>query len=621
MFLSQFNKFLKYFGKGYELKLLYMLFMAFMTSLLEFLSIVLVFPFIMIMVNPGRVVNNPFAIYFQEHLGIHGINNMILFIGCLIAGIIIIKNIYSICILYWQNKIMSEWGLEIKEKMMKFFLYSPYEADLIRGDSNIINQITTNIDNVMQYFVFKVINFISNTLVIILVFAILIFLLPMFTIIAIFFFTITGTIQSGFFRSWGQKLADKKYKLTNGIYSSVINSLSCIKDIKINGCQKFFYNFYKNVSEKIIPYNEKINLIPIIPQYIIEIIFIFTMIILCLGILNKYGEDPTNILITFGVVAIAIYRVVPQIYKNQMYLNYINIYSKNVDVLFNLYDAYNKFEYSDNQDSETRIKFEKNINIKDLNYSYNKKTDVLRNINLQINKGEFIGIVGLSGAGKTTLIDCLLGLLDYKGEIFVDDNLLTTDNIKTFRNIIGYVPQKICTIEGDIYTNVAWGVERKDIDKEKADEVLKTAQLYDQLVQTENGLDIELKQDGTGLSFGQKQRIGIARALYRDPEIIILDEATSNLDVKIENKLTEILNQIKGNKTSIAIAHRLSTLINCDRIVYLKEGQIIDVGTFQELSQKYEDFEEIIKLSRIKLDNKEEEIDEPSKNEIETDEN
>ena len=606
MFLSQFNKFLKYFGRGYELKLLYMLFMAFMTSLLEFLSIVLVFPFIMIMVNPGRVVNNPFAIYFQEHLGINSINNMILFIGCLIAGIIITKNIYSICILYWQNKIMSEWGLEIKEKMMKFFLYSPYEADLIRGDSNIINQITTNIDNVMQYFVFKVINFISNSLVIILVFSILIFLLPMFTIIAIFFFTIAGTIQSGFFRNWGQKLADKKYKLTNGVYSSVINSLSCIKDIKINGCQKFFYDFYKNVSEKIIPYNEKINLIPMIPQYIIEIIFIFTMIILCLGILNKYGEDPSNILITFGVVAIAIYRVVPQIYKNQMYLNYINIYSKNVDILFNLYDSYNKFEYSENQDSEQRISFKNNININNLNYSYNKKTNVLSNINLQINKGEFIGIVGLSGAGKTTLVDCILGLLDYKGDIYIDNTLLTTDNIKTFRNIIGYVPQKICTIEGDIYTNVAWGIERKDIDKEKADEVLKTAQLYDQLVQTENGLDIELKQDGTGLSFGQKQRIGIARALYRDPEIIILDEATSNLDVKIENKITEILNQIKGNKTIIAIAHRLSTLINCDRIVYLKDGKIIDVGTFYELSQKHEDFEEIVKLSRIKLDKEEE---------------
>ena len=240
-----------------------------------------------------------------------------------------------------------------------------------------------------------------------------------------------------------------------------------------------------------------------------------------------------------------------------------------------------------------------------MNYSYDKLKDVLKNINLNIQKGEFIGIVGLSGAGKTTFVDCILGLLDYRGEIYVDDTMLTSDNIRTFRNIIGYVPQKISTIKGDIYDNVAWGIERKDIDKEKVEEVLKTAQLYDQLVQTENGLDIELKQDGTGLSFGQKQRIGIARALYRDPEIIILDEATSNLDVKIENKLTDIINHIKGNKTIIAIAHRLSTLINCDRIIYLKDGEIIDTGTFHELTSKYPDFEEIVKLSRIKLDDEE----------------
>lgn len=605
MFISQFIKFLKYFGKGYELKLLYMLFMAFMTSLLEFLSIVLVFPFIIIMVNPGRVVNNPLALYMQNHFGIHGVNNMILCIGGLIASIIIIKNVYSICILYWQNKIMGEWGLEIKEQLMRFFLYSPYEADLKRGNSNIINNITLNVDNVMQYFVFKVINFISNTMVIVLVFSILIFLLPLFTIIAVAFFSIAGAMQSGFFKNWGTKLADKKYKMHEGPYNSVINSLTCIKDIKINGCQKYFYDFYKNISEKIIPYNEKINLIPIIPQYIIEIIFIFTMIILCLGILNKYGQDPSNILITFGVVAIAIYRVVPQIYKNQMYLNYINIYSKNVDVLFNIYDEYSQFEYTENQDSKEKIEFHNKLTVKNLDYSYNKSTQVLNNINLEINKGEFIGIVGLSGAGKSTFVDCLMGLLEYKGEIFVDDILLTADNIRTFRNIIGYVPQKICTTEGDVYSNVAWGIERKDIDKEKVDEALKKAQLYDQLIQTENGLEIELKQDGTGLSIGQKQRIGIARALYREPEIIVLDEATSNLDVKIENKLTEIINNIKGDKTIIAIAHRLSTLVNCDRIVYLKDGSIVDVGTFSELCEKYPDFEEIVKLSRIKLDDEE----------------
>ncbi len=431
------------------------------------------------------------------------------------------------------------------------------------------------------------------------------FMLPAFTLLAILFFSIAGSMQSGFFRRWSERLAQRRFQLTDGPFNSVINSLNCIKDIKINGCERFFYNYFSDVSKQIIPFNEKLTLIPLIPQYIIEIIFIFTMIILCLGILTKYGEQPSNILISFGVIAIAIYRVVPQIYKNQIYLNYINIHTKNIDDLFEKYEQFMKYEYSKDPDTKEKMPFHDSISIQKLNYSYNKQKNVLNDINLDIKNGEFIGIVGLSGAGKSTLIDCLLGLLEYDGKIFVDNSLLTKDNIRTFRNIIGYVPQKICTIEGDIYSNVAWGIDRKDIDKERVNSVLKTAQLYDQLQQTEDGPTIAIKQDGTGLSGGQMQRIGIARALYRNPEIIILDEATSNLDVKIENKLTQVISEIKGNKTIIAIAHRLSTLINCDRIAFLEDGKLVDVGTFQELSERYADFEEILKLSRINFDTEE----------------
>lgn len=608
MFLGKFIKFLKYFGKGYELKLISMLFMAFMSSLLDFLSIVLVFPFILIMVNPGRVVNNPVAGFLHQYLGITGVKNMILAIGLLIASIIIIKNIYCILILYWQNKTMSQWALEIKEKLMGFFLYSPYETDIRRGNNNIINKITQNVDDVVQYFVFKVICFISNSFVIFLIFAILVYLLPLYTLLAILFFSVTGSLQNHIFKNLGETLSCKKHNLTQGSYNRFMNSLNCIKDIKVNGCQKFFYDLYKDISSKIIPFNEKINLLPIIPQYVIEIIFIFTMIILCYGILAKYGENPSNILINFGIVAVSIYRVVPQVYKNQIYLNYINLHSKNLEELFEIYDEYKQYDYSQFKDTKERLQFSDKITVKNLEYSYNKKVNVLSDINLEIKKGEFIGIVGLSGAGKSTFVDCLLGLLEYNGDIYIDNEKLNSDNMQLFRNIIGYVPQKICTVEGDIYTNVAWGIERKDIDKQKADNALKTAQLFEQLKQTENGLDIELKQDGSGLSGGQMQRIGIARALYRDPDIIVLDEATANLDVKIENKLTDIISQIKGNKTIIAIAHRLSTLVNCDRIAYMKEGTIIDVGTFQELSDKYPDFEEIVKLSRINLYENDEEI-------------
>lgn len=602
MFFSRFFKFLKYFGQGYEMKLIYILFMAFMSSLLEFLGIVLVFPFILLMVNPGRVINNPVALYFEQHFGIHGVNNLILLVGGLIATVIIIKNMYCIYITYVQNKLISQWGLKIKNKMLDLYLYAPYEADIKHGKLNMVKNLTKNIDVVMQFYVFKFISMISNTFVIVLIFAILTAFLPLFTIIAILFFTVAGLYQNRFFQNISENLSIEKHKLTAGPYNSVINSLNNIKEIKVNGCQKFFYDFFSKISGKIIPYNEKLTLIPLIPQYIIEIIFVLTMIILCYGILTKYGESPSNILISFGIVAIAIYRVVPQIYKNQIYINYININAQNTDELFNLYDEYQKYEYAKEKDTKEKISFTEKIQTEELSYSYDKKNYVLYNINLEIKKGEFVGIVGLSGAGKSTLVDCLLGLLDYEGRIFVDNTELTTENIRTFRNITGYVPQKISTTEGDIYSNVAWGTDRQDIDKERVDNALKEAQLYDQLKQTENGLGIELKEDGSGLSGGQMQRIGIARALYRNPEIIIFDEATSNLDVKTESKLTEIITAFRGEKTIIAIAHRLSTLISCDRIIYLKEGRLIDTGTFKELSRKYKDFKEIIKLSRINLE-------------------
>lgn len=610
MFFSRYNKFLKYFGQGYSFRLVSIYFMAFMSSLIEFLSIALVFPFIMIMVNPGRVVNNPVATYVRDNYGINTTTDMIVSIGLLIVACIVIKNIYAIYIEYRQNKIISEWGLKIKQKFLEFYLYSPYEADLRRGQINTVENITENVDKVMQFYIFKFISLISNTFLIGLIFALLMYLLPVHTAIAVAFFSIAGIIQSEYFKNWSDKLGTQKFKLTDGPYNSAINSLNCIKEIKINGCQKYFYNLFSDISKKIIPFDEKLSLIPQMPQHIIEIIFIFTMIILCLGIFTKYGYQTDLVIVNMGIIAIAIYRLIPQIYKNQVYMNYINMNTSNIDIMFEQYDNFRKYEIPNNKDTDEKIEFEEKISVRELSYSYDTTENALQNISLDIKKGEFIGIVGLSGAGKSTFVDCLLGLLNYTGDVWVDNQILTNDNYRTFRNIIGYVPQKIVTVEGDIYSNVAWGIDRKDIDKDRVDEVLKQAQLYEQLKQTEYGLGLELKQDGSGLSGGQMQRVGIARALYRNPEIIILDEATSNLDVKVENKLTQVISEIKGTKTIIAIAHRISTLLNCDRIIYLNEGKLVDVGTFQELSNRHSDFEEIIRLSRVKIETEEEFIQE-----------
>ena len=194
-----------------------------------------------------------------------------------------------------------------------------------------------------------------------------------------------------------------------------------------------------------------------------------------------------------------------------------------------------------------------------------------------------------------------MGLLpvDY-GNITLDDIFINQRNFFSLRKIIGYVPQNINLVDGSFASNVAWGIDPMDIDYRLVELALKRAQLWDYVETFKEKADAKVIIGSNGLSQGQKQRLAIARALYRNPEILIFDEATSALDVKTENEITEMLKEFKGKKTIIAIAHRLSTLKICDRIVYLKNGEIVDTGTFKELSSLYKEIDTLIKMSNIK---------------------
>lgn len=241
------------------------------------------------------------------------------------------------------------------------------------------------------------------------------------------------------------------------------------------------------------------------------------------------------------------------------------------------------------------------IILKNIEFSYNEDKKVINNLSLEINKGDFIGIIGLSGAGKTTLADIIMGLLPpQSGEIYVDSTKLTNENFSKFRHIIGYVPQQINVLDKSFKENVAWGIPDNEINEEGVIKALKAAKLYDFVSQFKDGIDAKPLIGSNGLSQGQKQRLSIARALYRDPEVLIFDEATSSLDVQVESEITDMLSSLSNSKTIIAIAHRLSTLKACNKLVYLKDGKIVDIGSFEELSQRHADFDRLVKLSSIK---------------------
>ena len=267
-----------------------------------------------------------------------------------------------------------------------------------------------------------------------------------------------------------------------------------------------------------------------------------------------------------------------------------------IPILKEFFNIYEKYDISNVESLKTKnnfINLNTNIELKNLNFAYEDK-QVLNNINLTINKGDFVGIAGLSGVGKTTLVDIISGLLKPQlGEIIIDgiDYGLEMPSLK-----IGYIPQDFGIISATIRENIAFGQE--NIDDNRVIEALKMAQIYDYIVKNfKEGIYANPFVDSTGLSQGQKQRLAIARALYTDPDVLILDEATSALDLKTEEEICEVLKSLKGEKTIIAIAHRLSTIRFADKIVFMEDGKISDMETFENLIKINSNFKNFINLA------------------------
>ena len=301
---------------------------------------------------------------------------------------------------------------------------------------------------------------------------------------------------------------------------------------------------------------------------------------------------------SFAIVVAALFRIAPALNRIQSAVNAINSAMNFVKQLNNEYEKCDFDLNREKSDNKNKLVFNHSIRFENICFSYNSSKPVLKNISFEINKGDFIGIIGLSGAGKSTLADVMLGLLPAdSGEIYVDENRLTNKNYTSFRKIVGYVPQQINILDKTIAENVAWGCDK--INEQQVLKSLQEAQLYDVISEYKNGIYSNIIVGSNGLSQGQKQRLAIARALYRNPEIILLDEATSSLDVQVEKDITDMLSNLCSNKTIIAIAHRLSTLKACNKLIYTKAGNIVDIGSFEYLSRKYEDFKNLIKLSNI----------------------
>ena len=602
MYLENVKKFIRYFGRERKLKLAGFTILSLIAGCLEFVGIALIYPFIMMIISPQVMVANSLYKNWTTFSGISDTTVNALILGAFALLIFVFKNVFMIFYMYLQSVFINNWRQSISNKFMKYYLFAGY-GDIIRTSSAdklyVVNSLP---GQVMSSFLMRLLNLITNSIIVFMVVLLILFKFPLAGLLTLAFVILSMIIQNRYFKNKTKQITlflNQKLKSMNALTCSYLNNL---KEVKMLNGEKIFYEQYEKSGREVVKYAADYEFYNAVPPYIVEILIVLSLIILG-AVISFYSLSNQSVLVaSFALVVAAIFRIAPALNRIQTSIINISVGRTFVKALIKEYescdmDNFNPIESSD----ENPLTLKNKIELKHVSFSYKKDKPVLKNINLQINKGDFIGIVGLSGAGKSTLADVMTGLLEAaSGDILIDGVKLTKNNFPKFRKIIGYVPQEINVLEKSFRENVAWGVPPEKIDDNLVVQALIDAKLNTFMQEYKDGIYAVPFIDSKGISQGQKQRLAIARALYRQPEIIILDEATSSLDVKVEHEITDMLVKLKDSKTIIAIAHRLSTLKSCNKLVYMKDGKIVDTGTFAELSSRHSDFENLVKLSEVK---------------------
>ena len=556
--------------------------MMFFSMILEALSIGIILPLLSIFLK-GNLDSSAFSYFFTFFGNPKG--NELIYVGLFVTmGIFLVKNIYLIFFQWCQIKFIQKLNVEISDKLFKSYLHRDYFFFLKTNTAQLIRNVTSEIASFVEYINNALVLF-RETTVLIGITVILFYVDFFITFIVLF---LVGIFSFLIYRFTRKKIAifGKERILTDGLLTKhFIQGLTSVKDVKIlNREDDLVGQVYKNLLKRR-KINIFIGLIGSLPKYLFEILVVCIFVLLVF-IMISMNKNFTDIMQYLGLFAVATFRIIPATTRIVTSFQQTKFRQPTVE---NLYEQLGDASNNAIKDSAQRvnnkpIKFEKQIKIEKLCFSYPTRDKFnLSEISININKGDFVGIVGETGSGKSTLINLLTGLLNPTGGKLEVDELNIHSNLVSWHKKIGYVPQSIYLLDDSIKKNIAFGLEDKDINDNLVKHAIKKANLNELVEKLPNGMDTIVGEKGIKFSGGQQQRIGIARSLYHDPEILILDEATSSLDLSTEKKIMQSIQALKGKKTLIVVTHRLSTVQHCDNIFYISNGKIIKQGSPKEV--------------------------------------
>ncbi|HDS05875.1 MAG TPA: ABC transporter ATP-binding protein [Deltaproteobacteria bacterium] len=580
-------------GKG-RFKFFILLAAMFINSLLEMIGVGSIPVFILIISNPEKIMQHQWAAPFVGLFDITTSKSLLTWGAVFLIGLFVAKNVFLSLLIYIKTRIIYNEQVRLGNRLFKAYMKASYPFFLNRNSAELLRNVNNETRLIISGVILPLLQTVLDGLVLVMIVILLMAVEPVVSLLA---FAILGSVSFIFIRftnkknkAYGKEARQHRRRMNK----IVLEGISGIKDIIVMGRENSFlsrYNFSAVRTAITLRYKQMISQLP---KPFMETIAVVGMLLIVLMLL-VLGRDINSLLPVLTLFAVAAMRLLPVLK---------DIVAAYTDIRYNVYaidPVYNDLKLLE-KDADRQLKKEKKIDItpypfvseivfKNVSYRYPQgNVQAVRNINLNIPKGAVVGLVGPSGAGKTTLVDILLGLLKpQEGKVLADKQDIFAD-VRRWRKNVGYIPQFIHLNDDTIRRNIAFGLPDDEIDEALVWEAINASQLEEFVRELPKGLDTVVGERGTRLSGGQRQRIGIARALYGNPPVLIMDEATSALDNITEKYVIDALDKLRGDRTIIIIAHRLTTVRNCDVVYLMNEGRILEQGSYEYLLKSSKEF-------------------------------
>ena len=555
------------------------LFLNFLTFFLEFISLGSIPVFVGLIIDSDLILKKLESYGFFYFSNIDK-ENLIKYSGMIIISIFISKNIFYFILLYVQAKFVKNIKINLSQELLSYYVMSPFSYHISHNPATLTRNSIDSLEGLSQY-ILQGINLFKESLAIFVIFVLLFLVDPIITILVSLIFSILAFIYLKKIRPTIKRKAEFNENLKVNLIQMVNESFGAIKDIKILNKEKSILKYYKNVRQQLEKNIFYFTVFDKTPKLLLESIAIFIITLLVI-IIFKYNNDILAFMSVLSLIVIAIVRFIPAFNGIITSLFYIRIHEPSANIILKEYEKIKIFKKSilktkiEETEQEIKPGLNKNlIEIKNISFSYSdNKKKILKNINLSIDEGKIIGITGETGAGKSTLFHIMLGLLTPDAGNILHKGKNIHSNIENWRNQIGYIAQNIYLLDNTIEKNISFDFLDEKIDKEKMNFSIQMSCLEQKISELPRGLKTKVGNDGVKLSGGEKQRIALARVIYKNPNIFFMDESTSALDLNTEQKIIKNLKTNFKDKTIILIAHRKTTINECDKIIKLENGNL-----------------------------------------------